>query len=167
MNFIKFNRRYTDAYLIFTIVLACYLYLNGTFHISYNTGLPLASVRLAPRSESVEERRLSRRAGGVIGPAAAFSALRAVTATITAAGGTGPGAGSLSTALAGTRRARRLGRLRQGRRFSRARRAPIRRLFDRLRVRAPRICKLNYFINILSSSLNQLHANKYIRLLST
>lgn len=152
MNFTKFNRYCTHAYLIFTmhiiftcIIIMYYLYLNGTFHISYNTGLPLASVRLAPRSESVEERRLSRRAGGVIGTAAP-PAFRAVTATIAATGGTGPGTGSLSTALAGTRRARRFGRLRKGRRFPRARRAPIRRLFDRLRVRAPCICKSNYFI---------------------
>jgi len=86
---------------IFT--LYCFLYLNCTFHISYNTGLPLASVRLAPRPESIEERRLSRRAGGVIRTTATFSAFRAITATITATGGTGPGTGSLSTTLAGTR----------------------------------------------------------------
>lgn len=122
-------------------ILFCYLYLNGIFHISYNTGLPLASVRFAPRSESIEERRLSRRAGGVIRTAAASSTFRAITATITATGGTGPGTRGLPTALAGTRRARRFGRQRKGRRFSRARCASIRRLSDRLRVRAPCICK--------------------------
>lgn len=114
--------------------------LNGTFHISYNTGLPLAGVRLAPRPESVEERRLSRRASSVIRTTATSSTFRAITATITATGGTGPSTGSLSAAFAGTRRTRRFCWLRKRRRFSRTRCAPVRRLSDRLRVRSPRIC---------------------------
>lgn len=135
-------------------IFSC-LYLNGTFHISYNTGLPLAGVRLTPRSESVEERRFSRRAGGIIRTTATSSTFRAITATITATGGTGPSTGSLSTALAGTWWTRRLGRLRKRRRFSRARCAPVRRL-PNLRVRPPRICKSNYFINILFNHLTSL-----------
>jgi len=139
---------YHNAYIISV------LYLNGTFHISYNTGFPLASVRLAPRSEGIEERRLSRRAGGVVRTTAASSTFRAIAATITATGGTGSGAGSLSTAFAGTRRARRFGRLRKRRRFSRTRCAPVGRLSDRLRVRPPRICKSNYHHKYVTSSLN-------------
>lgn len=134
------------------ILFSC-LYLNGTFHISYNTGLPLAGIRLAPRSEGIKERRLSRRAGGVVRTTAAFPTFRAITATITATGGPGPGTGSLSTALAGTRRTWCFGRLWKGRRFSRTRCAPVRRLFDRLRMRPPRICKSKYFINILCHHL--------------
>ena len=114
--------------------------LNGTFHISYNTGFPLAGVRFAPRPKSIKERRLSRRTGGVVCSTAAFSTFRAITTAITAAGGTGPSTRSLSTALAGTGRARRFGRLRKGCRFSRTGCASITRLFNRLRVRAPCIC---------------------------
>lgn len=77
--------------------------LNGTFHISYNTGFSLAGVRLAPRPESIKERRLSRRTSGVIRSAAASSTFRAITTTITATGGTGSSTRSLSTALARTR----------------------------------------------------------------
>lgn len=125
--------------------LFLFFYLNGTFHISYNTGFPLAGVRFAPRPKSIKERRLSRRTGGVVCSTAAFSTFRAITTAITAAGGTGPSTRSLSTALAGTGRARRFGRLRKGCRFSRTGCASITRLFNRLRVRAPCICKSNYF----------------------
>ena len=123
-------------------IFSC-LYLNGTFHISYNTGLPLASVRLAPRPKSIKERRLSRRASSVIRTTS--PTFRAITATITATGGTGSSTGSFSATFAGTRRTRRFCWLWKRRRFSRTRCAPIRRLSDRLRVRSPRICKSNYF----------------------
>lgn len=82
-----------------------FFYLNGTFHISYNTGFSLAGVRLAPRPESIKERRLSRRTSGVIRSAATSSTFRAITTTITATGGTGSSTRSLSTALARTGRA--------------------------------------------------------------
>lgn len=114
--------------------------LHGTFHISYNTRFSLASVRFAPRPESIKERRLSRRTGGVVCSTAASSTFRTITTAITATGGTRLSTRSFSTALARTGRARCFGWLRKRCRFSRTRCASITRLFNRLRVRAPCIC---------------------------
>lgn len=143
-----YNQRHAFKYtsrLLYSTKISFSLYLNGTFHISYNTGFPLASVRLAPWSKSVKERRLSGRTGGVIGTAAASPTLRTIAAAVTAAGRAGPGAGSLSTIFAGTRRARRFRRLRERRRLSGARRASVSGFSNGLRVRSPRVCKSDYF----------------------